>query len=196
VKLSNLCPADEPLLRLVYEHFRERPHEFEQFAADLMRMSNPNVDRIDVTRPWRDGGRDAVGDYLLGPAADPVAVEFALEAKCYAPGNGVGVRETSRLISRLRYRQFGVLVTTSHLDGQAYKEIREDGHPVVVLAGRDITDILKKSGLDSPAAPPPPPARQLPTSSETLKIWCRKGHRAYAACLPAVWRPGLPRRLL
>ena len=95
-----------------------------------MRLSNPNVDRIDVTRPWRDGGRDAVGDYLLGPATDPVAVEFALEAKCYAPANGVGVRETSRLISRLRHRQFGVLVTTSHLDGQAYREIREDGHPV------------------------------------------------------------------
>jgi hypothetical protein len=145
-------PADKPLLYLVYEHFKERPHGFEQFAADLIRMSNPNVDRIDVTRPWRDGGRDGVGDYLLGPAADPVAVEFALEAKCYAPGNGVGVRETSRLISRLRHRQFGVLVTTSHLDGQAYKEIREDGHPVVVLAGRDITDILKKSGLDSTTA--------------------------------------------
>jgi len=144
-------PADKPLLDLVYAHFKDRPHDFEQFAADLMRLSNPSVDRIDVTRPWRDGGRDAVGDYLLGPSSDPVAVEFALEAKCYAPTNGVGVRETSRLISRLRHRQFGVLVTTSHLDGQAYREIREDGHPVVVLAGRDITDILKRSGLDTPA---------------------------------------------
>jgi hypothetical protein len=134
---------------LVYGHFNDRPHDFEQFAADLMRLSTPNVDRIDVTRPWRDGGRDAVGDYLLGPASDPVAVEFALEAKCYGPANGVGVRETSRLISRLRHRQFGVLVTPSHLDNQAYKKIREDGHPVVVLAGRDITDILKKSGLDT-----------------------------------------------
>ena len=113
-------------------------------------------DRIDVTRPWRDGGRDAIGDYLLGPAADPaadpVAVEFALEAKCYAPDHGVGVRETSRLIFRLRHRQFGVLVTTSYLDNQAYKEIREDGHPVIVLAARDITDILKKSGLDTTTA--------------------------------------------
>jgi Restriction endonuclease AspBHI N-terminal/Restriction endonuclease len=144
--------ADKPLLYLVYEHFKERPHDFEQFAADLMRRGYAEVDRIDVTRPWRDGGRDAVGDYLLGPAADPVAVEFALEAKCYAPERGVGVRETSRLISRLRHRQFGVLVTTSHLDSQAYKEIREDGHPVIVLAGRDITDILKKSGLDTTTA--------------------------------------------
>jgi hypothetical protein len=81
----------------------------------------------------------AAQDYLLGPRADPVAVEFALEAKCYGPGNGVGVRETSRLISRLRHRQFGVPVTTSHLDSQAYREIREDGHPVAVYAGCDLT---------------------------------------------------------
>jgi hypothetical protein len=146
------APADKPLLALVYEHFKDRPHGFEQFAADVLRLSQPNVDRIDVTRPWRDGGRDAVGDYLLGPSSDPVAVEFALEAKCYAPTNGVGVRETSRLISRLRHRQFGVLVTTSHLDTQAYREIREDNHPVVVLAGRDITDILKATGLDTTTA--------------------------------------------
>jgi hypothetical protein len=137
--------ADKPLLELVYLHFKDRPHDFEQFAADLWRGTEPNVDRIDVTRPWRDGGRDAVGEYLLGPHSDPVAVEFALEAKCYAPTNSVGVRETSRLISRLRHRQFGVLVTTSHLDAQAYREIREDGHPVVVLAGRDLVDRLKAS---------------------------------------------------
>ena len=143
------APADQPLLDLVYQHFKDRPHDFEQFAADLWRVSESNVDKIDVTRPWRDGGRDAVGEYLLGPHADPVAVEFALEAKCYAPTNSVGVRETSRLISRLRHRQFGVLVTTSYLDAQAYKEIREDGHPVVVLAGRDVIERLKARGLDN-----------------------------------------------
>jgi Restriction endonuclease len=141
-----------PLLERVYEHFRDRPYDFEHFAADLWRMSEPKVDKIDVTRPWRDGGRDAVGEYLIGPAADPVAVEFALEAKCYAPGNGVGVRQTSRLISRLRHRQFGVLVTTSHLDSQAYKEIREDGHPIVILAGADITRILKNNGFTTAKA--------------------------------------------
>jgi hypothetical protein len=144
--------ADRPLLDLVYQHFQDRPHDFEQFAADLWRLSEPNVDRVDVTRPWRDGGRDAVGEYLLGPHSDPVGVEFALEAKCYAPNHGVGVRETSRLISRLRHRQFGVLVTTSHLDAQAYREIREDGHPIVVLSGRDVIDRLKSKGLDNIAA--------------------------------------------
>lgn len=143
---------DRPLLGLVYRHFASNPYGFEQFAADLWAASERNVDKIDVTRQWRDGGRDAIGDYLIGPPSDPVAVEFALEAKCYAPGNSVGVRETSRLISRLRHRQFGVLVTTSHLDAQAYREIRDDGHPVVVLAGRDVVDMLKRSGFDSETA--------------------------------------------
>jgi hypothetical protein len=143
---------DRPLLDLVYRHFADNPYGFEQFAADLWAASERNVDKIDVTRPWRDGGRDAVGDYLIGPQSDPVAVEFALEAKCYAPGNAVGVRQTSRLVSRLRHRQFGVLVTTSHVDAQAYHEIREDGHPVVVLAGRDVVEMLKQGGLDTVAA--------------------------------------------
>jgi hypothetical protein len=47
--------------------------------------------------------------------ADRISLDFALEAKCYAPENGVGVKELSRLISRLRHRQFGILVTTSFL---------------------------------------------------------------------------------
>jgi hypothetical protein len=142
--------GDMPLLEAVYRHFAGRAHDFEQFAADLWKIrEHPHVDRIDVTRPWRDGGRDAVGDYLLGPPDDPVAVEFALEAKCYEPSNSVGIRSTSRLISRLRHRQFGVLVTTSYVHAQAYQEIREDGHPVVILAGRDVVDILKKSGHDT-----------------------------------------------
>jgi hypothetical protein len=43
--------ADKPLLDLVIQHFKDRPHDFEQFAADLWRISEPRVDRIAVTRP-------------------------------------------------------------------------------------------------------------------------------------------------
>lgn len=52
----------------------------------------------------------------------------------------------SRLISRMRHRQFGIMVTTSHVDRQAYSEIKEDGHPIVVLSGRDIAEIIHRSG--------------------------------------------------
>jgi hypothetical protein len=35
----------------------------------------------------------------------------------------------SRLISRLRFRQFGVFITTSYFHHQAYEEVRLDQHP-------------------------------------------------------------------
>lgn len=135
------------LVALIHRHFAEQPTGFEHFAAELWQLAEPRAQRIDVTRPSRDGGRDATGVLMIGPASDPVAVDFALEAKCYAPGKSVGVREVSRLISRLRHRQFGVLVTTSYLHSQAYLEIRTDGHPVVILSGSDIVDILRQAGI-------------------------------------------------
>jgi len=59
---------------------------------------------------------------------------------------GVGVKQTSRLISRIKHREFGVLVTTSHVNDQAYQEIREDQHPIVILSGVDVVDILSRMG--------------------------------------------------
>jgi hypothetical protein len=135
------------VLKMIYEYFSDDPYRFEAFAADIWLMSDERVASVDVTRPTRDGGRDAIGEYLLGPESDPIRIDFALEAKCYGLGNGVGVREVSRLISRLRARQFGILVTTSYLADQAYQEIRSDGHPIVVISGRDIVEILSRVGL-------------------------------------------------
>jgi hypothetical protein len=136
------------MARAVHRHFANDPVQFENFAAEMWVQSDPNVASIEVTRPSRDGGRDAIGDYRLGPQDDPVRLEFALEAKCYDPdGGGVGVRLVSRLISRIKHRQFGVFVTTAFIAAQAYQEVREDEHPVVFLSGRDIASILKRMGL-------------------------------------------------
>ena len=75
---------------------------------------------IEVTRRTRDGGRDALGMYRIGMRESSILVGFSVEAKCYAPGRAsVGVKDLSRLISRLRHRQFGVLVTTSFVAKQA-----------------------------------------------------------------------------
>jgi restriction endonuclease Mrr len=87
---------------------------------------------------------------------DPVYAEFSLEAKCYRPSleemtaNRVGVKEVARLISRIRHRQFGVLVTTSVVHKQAYQEAREDRHPIIFISGRDIADILIRAGFNTP----------------------------------------------
>jgi len=141
-------PEEMWKVRRVHQHFADDPVQFENFAAEMWVQSDPHVSSIEVTRPSRDGGRDAIGEYRLGPADDPVRLQFALEAKCYAPdGGGVGVKLVSRLISRIKHREFGVFVTTSFVAKQAYQEVREDGHPIVFLSGRDIVGILKRMGL-------------------------------------------------
>ncbi|VFA98875.1 Uncharacterised protein [Nocardia cyriacigeorgica] len=53
----------------------------------------------------------------------------------------------SRLISRIRHRQFGVFVTLSYFGAQAYKEVRDDGHPIVMVCGRDVVDTLRQNGI-------------------------------------------------
>jgi hypothetical protein len=140
------------MLATIHRYFASRPHGFETCAVELWRMVAPATGTVDVTRASRDGGRDAVGVYQLGPAADRIAIEFALEAKCYAPTTSVGVADIARLVSRLRYRTFGVFVTTSHIHQQAYGEIRADQHPIVLICGRDIVDILRSHGYSSPEA--------------------------------------------
>lgn len=104
-----------------------------------------------VTRRSADGGRDAFGYVRVGPTNDPLKLDFALEAKCYGPNNSVGVKETSRLISRLRRHHFGVLVTTSYVGPQTYAEIREDAHPVVLMTGSDIANVLQANGINDEA---------------------------------------------
>jgi hypothetical protein len=153
--LEEQIPADRlrrSILELVWTHFKDAPLSFEPFAARIFQMLDQRATIDEITRSSVDGGRDAVGRYLLGVADDPVHAEFALEAKCYRPAldnqkpNTVGVKEVARLISRLRHRQFGVLVTTSAVAKQAYEEVREDGHPIVFMSGKDITDVLVDNG--------------------------------------------------
>lgn len=150
--------AEMLLLRTIWDHFstsKKGEHAFEHFAAWIFSLTDNRVVIDEVTRRTVDHGRDAVGHYKLGLGVDPVIVDFALEAKCYQPGfdgkraTTVGVEDTSRLISRLLHRQFGVLVTTSVVARQTYEEIRQDGHPIVLIAGGDIARILISKGINS-----------------------------------------------
>jgi hypothetical protein len=148
-------PIKRELLGVVHDHFKDAPIAFEAFAARIFQMHDQRVIIDEITRATVDGGRDAVGRYLLGLTDDPVYAEFSLEAKCYNPAlnggavNAVGVREVSRLISRIRHRQFGVLVTTSVIGRQAYEEVREDKHPIIFFSGADIVEILTANGFNT-----------------------------------------------
>src|ERR1700679_3666101 len=120
---------DTAIIRTLHGYFSGNPHGFEHCAAHLTKLLLPDVMSLDVTRPSRDGGRDGIGKLRIGTGEASILIDFALEAKCYAITKSVGVLDVSRLISRLRHRQFGILVTTSYVEAQAYKEIKEDGHP-------------------------------------------------------------------
>ena len=49
----------------------------------------------------------------------------------------------SRLMSRIRYRQVGIMVTTSYVDSQAYNEVVEDRQPILIVTATDIVSILR-----------------------------------------------------
>ena len=140
---------DRSLIKCIQTRFEARPTDFEACAGELAKLLLRDVTDLEITRPWRDGGRDAIGRLRVGRDRASIAVTFALEAKCYASG-GVGVADVSRLISRIRHREFGILVTTTYLDTQAYREIVEDGHPVIVVCAQDIVGLLSEAGYSTP----------------------------------------------
>ncbi len=140
----------EQILNVILQECSSDPGSFELLAAEIWKISCPSPVQYELTPRYKDGGRDALGTMHIGPNSDSVKLTFALEAKLYNPSNSVGVKEVSRLISRIKHREFGVFVTTSALHAQVYREIREDQHPVVVITGRDIVEILAANGITTP----------------------------------------------
>jgi len=118
--------------------------------TSIVEKMDSNFTDFSLTRPWRDGGRDAIGHYSISTGWKvnaPLHIDCALEAKCYSPTTAVGVKQMSRLISRIRYRQFGILVTTSYVDKQTYSEVVEDGHPILIVTATDIAGILRNNAI-------------------------------------------------
>lgn len=133
------------MLSVIHEYFieKDRGYSFEIFAADLIQYMDESVVEVSVTNPYKDGGFDALGRYkVFKNIENSVYVDFYLQAKCYSANNGLTTKDTSRLISRIKNRQFGILFTTSYVANQAYKEIIEDGHPIAIINGKNIVDYL------------------------------------------------------
>ena len=152
-KNEQLFKTDEEGIRcieFIREHYNAFPQGFEECATNIISKMDQNFVEFSLTRPWRDGGRDAIGRYSIhsgGNVNHPLIVDCALEAKCYGVNRGVGVREMSRLISRIRYRQFGIMITTGFVDTQAYSEVIEDGHPILIVTASDIAGILRRNSI-------------------------------------------------
>ena len=140
--------TEAKMLQTIIDYFPD-PYKFESCACKIIQIMDHNVVSIMPTRGVRDGGMDGVGKYRVGSITNGVELEFLLEAKRYSINHSVGVKETSRLISRIKNRQFGIFVTTSFVANQAYKEIIEDNQPIVLISGKDIVDILMNAGINN-----------------------------------------------
>ena len=118
--------------------------EFEELSLEFIKSQYKDSSAQCVHTSFiKDGGFDAEGRYkIFKNVENSVFVEFYMQAKCYGKKTAVGVTDTARLISRIKNRQFGIMVTTSYIADQAYKEVREDGHPVVFINGKNIIDYI------------------------------------------------------
>lgn len=136
------------VLQYIYEYYSKDSYKFESFAAKIVEMMDKNFIEIELTRPFRDGGRDAIGKYIIRSGEiHQHKLKFSMEAKCYNLHNSVGVKEISRLISRIKNKEFGVLVTTSYINKQVLKEVFDDQHPILYVTGIDIIHILNKYNI-------------------------------------------------
>lgn len=59
-------PEDQALIDVIRQRYKENPYGFEACAGALTRLLLPDVARLDLTRPWRDGGRDGIGRLRIG----------------------------------------------------------------------------------------------------------------------------------
>lgn len=141
----------EKCLDIIYNHYKDEPTDFESFALALISKIDDNFIDIEPTRPVRDGGRDGFGKYQIsvgGNSKTSLKMDFSMEAKLREK-TCVGVKEMSRLISRLRHRQFGILITNTCVGKQAYEEVLEDKHPILIITASDIAEILRLNNIDS-----------------------------------------------
>ena len=133
------------MLRELQKYFveKDRGYSFEEFAKDITSGLDSAIVQIDTTRPFKDGGIDAEGQYkIFKDVGNSIYVDFYMQAKCYNIDRAVNTKDMARLIARIKNRQFGIMVTTSYVADQAYKEILEDGQPIVIINGRDIINYI------------------------------------------------------
>lgn len=52
-------------LNKIREHYKDNPYGFEVCAKDILEKMDDKFQDFSLTRPWRDGGRDALGYYVV-----------------------------------------------------------------------------------------------------------------------------------
>lgn len=147
--IQDQIPKDKDEQRILdYLKNNLNDRQFEFASMEIIRLLNPNFRDLIVTPKVKDKGRDVVGKYYLGHIDHQVILDVSIEAKFFRD-KSIGVREMMRLISRLKYSDIGIFVTTSSFHPQIQEELIEDNRPVLLVNGKDIAKILMKAGLSN-----------------------------------------------
>lgn len=109
------------MARAVHRHFASDPVQFENFAAEMRVRPQRRLDRGHLTYATAA----AMPRLPIGPQDDPVRRGRLrqLEAKCYDPDGG---ELASRLISRIKHRQFGLRDYGVHSEPQSLPRVENE----------------------------------------------------------------------
>jgi hypothetical protein len=139
---SQVPPGGSADARALSELASLAPKEFEVGVVSLFEEVRV-VHKVTQTRLSRDGGFDFFGTFVL-PAPLRYQIPFRGEVKRWK--SGVGPKDVSRLVARLRRGEFGLFVTTSYFTRQAQEEVLSDSYPTRLLSGSDVVRFMKEVG--------------------------------------------------
>jgi hypothetical protein len=144
-------PQNDEDIRLVEqlkEHFYDSV-KFNRCATAILKLMDSNILSFNFSDSWIDNMKDITGKYKVGTENNTVVINFALEVVNNEPNHAVGLIEVSRLLSRMKYREFGILFTTSFLEPHIYTELMKNNHPIIVVSAQEIVKTLKANGINS-----------------------------------------------
>lgn len=137
--------TDVAILEEIFKHFQNED-SFKQFAVELIKLMDSNIIQCSIEEDFY-GDKDVVGKYKVGVNEHALFLNFSMETKLFPLNKAVKLKDLAQLILKLQGKQFGIMLTTSFVEPEAYKQIISSKYPILILTGRDIVDILKRTGL-------------------------------------------------
>ena len=125
----------EGLLKNFYQYF-ETGYIFEDFLKEY--LLKIGLDEVEVTQRSRDGGIDLKAIRKgVGNFSEIDTIHYYIQAKKYAPNNGIGVKTIRELKGTIPFGYKGMLITTAHFTDDAYKEsLNDPSKPAVLIDGK------------------------------------------------------------
>ena len=140
--IKDQIPRTDDEKRVLYLLFSLSDREFEFAAKKIIMLVDNRFANLEVTPQYKDRGRDLIGLFNIGHAMHMIPLEVSIEAKKWKQDSGIGVKPMARLISRLKHRDLGVFITTSYFNQEVQQELIDDKHPVLLISGGDIANII------------------------------------------------------